>query len=140
MLDLEPGVHFDERELPVLIQELQGPSVAVSEFAERGGRRVAPSASRSSPVITGRSRLLQKLLVPPLQAAIAFAEMHDVTRIVGEDLQFDVPGPVEVFFHIHGVVTERGLRLAARDPPCFFELVRVLGQPSCRARRPPPPL
>ena len=33
MLDLQAGVHFDERELAVLVQELQRAGVAVAELA-----------------------------------------------------------------------------------------------------------
>ena len=38
-----------------------------------------------------RRRLLDDLLVPPLQAALALAEVHDVAVRVGEDLDLDVP-------------------------------------------------
>ena len=41
MLDLQPGVHFDECELPILIEELQRAGIAVAQLAQRGGRRFA---------------------------------------------------------------------------------------------------
>ncbi len=43
MLHLQPGVHLDERELPVLIEEFQRPGVAVSQFAQRRGRGLDPT-------------------------------------------------------------------------------------------------
>ena len=39
MLDLQAGVHLDERELAVLVEELQRAGVAVAEFAQRRRRR-----------------------------------------------------------------------------------------------------
>ena len=62
VLDLQPRVHLDERELAVLIQELQRAGVAVAEARQRRGRpsrparRAAPRsapASRPPPAISG---------------------------------------------------------------------------------------
>ena len=59
----------------------------------------------------------------PLQAAITLAEMHDVAVAVGHDLQLDMAGPVEVLFHVYGVVAKRGLRLGPGNGPGLLQPV-----------------
>ena len=49
--------------------------------------------------------------------------MHDVAVAVGHNLQFDMAGPVEVLFHVHGVVAKRGLRLRPGDGPGLLQPV-----------------
>ncbi len=57
-----------------------------------------------------------------LQGAIPFAQVADVAEGVGDDLDLDVAGRGEVALHIHGVVAERRLGLAAgrRHGLCQF--------------------
>ena len=124
MLDLQPGVHFDEREVAVLVEELQGAGIAVAQLAQRRRRRAAQGLALFGGD-RGRAGLLQQFLVPPLQAAIAFAEMHHVAMAVRQHLQFDMARPVEIFLDINGIVAKRGARLGARQAERILELGRV---------------
>ena len=134
MLDLQAGVHLDEGELAVLVEEFERAGVAVAEFAQPGGGDGADRVARGG-VERGGAGLLDQLLVPALQAAVALAEMDDVAVVVGQDLQLDVARPVEVFLEVDRVVAERGAGLGAGDGPGFLELVGRRARPSCRARR-----
>ena len=48
----------------------------------------------------GRRRLLEQLLMPPLDRALALAQVHDVAVMVAEDLQLDVPRVLEVLLDV----------------------------------------
>ena len=60
----------------------------------------------------GRRRLLDQLLVAPLQRAVARAEHDHVAVCVGEHLRLDVPGPVEELLDEALAATEGGDGLA----------------------------
>jgi hypothetical protein len=91
MLHLEPRVHLEEVEAIPVHQELDGPRVPVS-----GRRRHAdPRRVEAGPELgtePGRGRLLDELLVPALDRAIALEEVEQRTVIVREHLHLDVPG------------------------------------------------
>ena len=61
-----------------------------------------------------RRRLLDDLLMPALQAALALAEVDDVAVAVGEHLHLDVPRHQHEPLEEQRVVAERRGRLAAR--------------------------
>ena len=50
--------------------------------------------------------------MPPLDAALAFAEMDQVAVLVAEDLDLDVPRPADVALEQHAVVAKARPRLA----------------------------
>jgi len=52
----------------------------------------------------GRSGFLPHLLVPPLQRAVAFAQMDDVAVAVGQNLHLNVARLLEIFLHVDHVV------------------------------------
>src|SRR5262245_15038778 len=60
-------------------------------------------------------RLLDQLLVPPLDRAVALPEVDHVPVCVGQDLHLDVPGVVEVALDVHGRIGEVRLTLAPRS-------------------------
>ena len=85
-----------------------------------------------------RRRLLDDLLVPALQAALALAEVDDVAVAVGEHLHLDVPGPQHKPLQEQRVVAER--RGGTRGGPrrgrrAVHEGPRPSACP-CRHRRP----
>jgi hypothetical protein len=94
VLDLEPGVHFHEEELlrPVAADdELHRPGPDVADRAgrlDRGGAHGLPLCF----IQQRRRRLLDDLLVPPLQRALALTQVDRVAVGVGQDLDLDVPG------------------------------------------------
>ncbi len=107
-------------ELAVLIQELQRAGVAVAECGQRrGGGGAEPVACAGAQ--RRRAGFLQQLLVAPLQAAVALAEMHHVAVAVGQHLQLDMARVVEILLDVHRVVAERGTRLGARDAERLLE-------------------
>ena len=91
VLDLDARVHLHEVEAAVLVeQELDRPGVGVADRARdaRSPRRPSPCAAPASSA--DRGRFLEDLLVPPLDGALALAEVHDVPEVIGEDLDLDV--------------------------------------------------
>ena len=114
VFDLEARVRLHEVEPSFGIhQELEGARVGVLDCP--GGRHdqaAHPAADR----VRERRRLLEQLLMPPLDGALALTEMHDVAVLVGQDLELDVAGMLEVFLDVDVAVPEGGLRLAPRHP------------------------
>src|SRR4029077_8405939 len=60
-------------------------------------------------------RLLDQLLVPPLDRALALAQVNDVALRIGENLRLDVSRRSDRLLQIDRAVAERALRLAARQ-------------------------
>src|SRR5258708_5267657 len=110
MLDLKPGVHLDEVESAVLIEELDRPGVAVAELAQRLAYGVADLAALVG-IQRRRRALLQHLLVLALQRAVALADMDHVAMAVGKHLDLDVPWMVEILLDIDLIVAEGGAGL-----------------------------
>src|SRR5581483_5699757 len=113
-LDLHPRVHLHEvvgavgREQP-----FDRPRRAIAG----GARRVDgdPADARAQLLVDGRRRrLLDQLLVPPLDRAVALAEMDDVAVRVREHLHLDVPRILEVALDVDRGVGEVRLPLARR--------------------------
>ena len=70
-----------------------------------------------------RRRLLEHLLVAPLQRALALAEREHVAVGVGDDLHLDVPRARQEALDEHAVVAEAGLGLALGGGDRLVELV-----------------
>ncbi len=68
----------------------------------------------SSGVQKRRGRLLDDLLVTPLDRAFAFEEVDDIAVLVPEDLEFDVPRMLQVLFDQHLLVAECAVGFASR--------------------------
>ena len=117
VLDLQPRVHLQEEELlrgPVAADEelhRAGPHVA-DRRRERHRRGVHPLERLCGG--PGGRRLLDDLLVPALDRALALEEVDDRAVSVAEDLHLHVPRPFDVALEEHRRVTEGRLRLAAR--------------------------
>ena len=116
VLDLEAGVHLEEEELAVLVEELDGAGVVV---AARLGDLDRGVAHRLADVVGegGRRALLDELLVAPLRRAVALAEPERVAVLVGEHLHLDVAGPAEIPLEVDLGAPEVRLRLAAPPTP-----------------------
>ncbi len=95
MLDLQSGVHLEEEELAVLVEELDGPGVDVAAglgHPHGGGAHGLTNVVREG----GGRALLDELLVATLGRAVALAEPDGVTLAVGDDLHLDVAWPGQV--------------------------------------------
>ena len=103
--------------------------------------RVRPGPPRS--VIRARSRrhrrrraLFDHLLVTALDRAFALEQVHDVAVIVRENLDLDVPRPLDQPLDVERAVAERRGRLAPRR---LDRLVDVAARRSTRRMPLPPP-
>ena len=114
VLHLEAGVHLEEGDGPVLgDEELTGAGADVVRLAQdRLGALV-----EAAHLVVGqerRGRLLDQLLVAPLQRAVTGGDHHDVAVLVGEALGLDVARLVEELLHEALAASEGGLGLTHR--------------------------
>ena len=140
VLDLQPGVHLQEVEASAVARRPGTPpcrrrrSRSPSPRPPRGVEQLARAAASLD---QRRRRLLDDLLVPALDRALALAERPDRAVGVGEHLHLDVPAGLDVGLAEHRRVAERRLRLGAappRSPPGSSASSRTT-----RIPRPPPP-
>ena len=123
MLDLQAGVHLHEVEVAVGVeQHLDGAGVGVAGPADDIGdqRQDAFAFGLWQPRARG---LLEHLLVPALQRALALAEVHALPEPVGDDLDLDVPSADDALLHVQAPVAEAGERLDTRLAEGGLELV-----------------
>ena len=136
MLHLDAGVHLEEIEIKVLVdEEFDGAGIVVSDLPadpDSGLAHLLPDLRGE-----GRGgRLFDDLLVPALDRAFTLEQMDHVAVVVAEDLHFDVPGLIDVFFDVNRFVAEIGHRLAAGR---FDGFARTLLAVDDRIPFPPPP-
>jgi hypothetical protein len=75
----------------------------------RGGAHRGVAHPCAQALVDGGGRaLLDDLLVPALDRALALEQVHDVAVLVAEDLDLHVPGSADQPFEDDPVVTERG--------------------------------
>ncbi len=111
MLHLQAGVHFEEIEV----------AAGVDDELHRSGRIVADGVRESDRLGTHRRaqggidrrrrRLLDDLLVAPLDRALALAEMDDGAVPVAQHLHLDMARRLDETLDEHAVVAEGGARL-----------------------------
>src|SRR5690554_2789366 len=105
MLDLHARVHFDEVELAILVQELEGAGAAIADAPAGVGAALADPGDVLA-LDARRGRLLDDLLVTPLHRAVALAQVHRVAMLVGQHLDLDMARVLEELLHVHGGVAE----------------------------------
>ncbi len=137
VLDLQPRVQLDEVEVALgREQELERACVAVADGLARalgrGFHRLARLGCERR-----RGRLLDQLLVAPLDRAFPLTERQHVAVLVAQDLNLDVPGRRECLLDVEPGIAERGLRLGRG---CAERVLDVLAAPAraacpCRRRR-----
>ena len=125
VLDLEAGVHLEEEELAVLVEELDGAGVDVAAGLGDLDRGLAHRLADLVGEVRGRA-LLDELLVAALGRAVALAHPHAVAVGVGDDLHLDVAGPGEVALHVDLVAPEVGLASRWADSIASSTLVVVV--------------
>ena len=113
VLDLDARVHLEEEELVAGDEVLDRPDAVVADRSapRRCRQRASRRATRGD---IRRRRLFPELLMAPLQRAVALADVQHVAVLVGQDLQLDVLGVVEITFGVDRRVAEVGRRLALR--------------------------
>ena len=120
--------------LPAVDEELEGADVLVAGGDDGANRRSAGRRGRGGQ--RRRRRLLEDLLVPALDRAVALAQVDALAIPVDRDLDLDVAVVVEPLLEVQRVVAERGARLgtADRDRRSSSRGVRTMRMPL-----PPPP-
>ena len=116
VLDLDPRIGLDEVRAAILVhQELERPEVREPGLA-REGEGVGDDAVAEARIKVRGGRNLDDLLAPPLEAALALAEVDDPARTVAGHLDLDVPCPLDETLDVELVTAERapGLLAAAR--------------------------
>ena len=106
MLHLNARIHLDEIQLAVFVhKELDRSCIHISDI----GKRLAQHLPDFLPQLRRdlrRRRFLEQLLVPPLDAALAFAEARHGSVLIGENLKFDVARVFHILFHVEITVAE----------------------------------
>ena len=110
VLDLEAGVHLEEEELAVLVEELDGAGVDVPAGLGHLDRGLAHGPADLVGEV-GRRALLDQLLVAALGRAVPLAQPQGVAVGVGDDLHLDVARPGQVALDVALVPPEVGRRL-----------------------------
>ena len=106
MLNLQPGIDFQKGKLTRLVeQEFDGARVGVARRARQSQGSLAHACPQIR-VDRRRRALFDQLLMPALDAAVAFAEVNQVAVVVSEDLDLDVARSWHVALEEHAVVAE----------------------------------
>ena len=74
-----------------------------------------------------RGAFLEQLLVPPLDRALALAEVHDRAVMIAEHLELDVPRVLDVFLDVDVADAEGRFRFALGGLHRLGELARLRG-------------
>ena len=113
VLHLQAGVHLEEVEVSVFVEEvLDGAGVRVADaFDEADGgieERVAGFGGEF-----GARRLFDHFLVAALDGAVTLEEVDGVAVVVGDDLRLDVGGVFDAALQVDAAAAEGALRLGA---------------------------
>ena len=124
MLDLDAAVQLQEPEVAAVEHELGRAGAAVADRPRERDRGLAHLRAQLR-VERGRGRLLEHLLMAPLNRALALAERDDRALRVAEQLDLDVPRPLDVALAEDPLVAEGRLRLAPRGGERLVQLGRL---------------
>ncbi len=122
VFDLQAGVHLDEIELAVLIEELDRARAGIAHLADCVGADLADAGALFGGD-AGAGGLFENLLVAALERAIALAEVYALAHPVAKDLNFDVTRLLEIFLHIDFVIAEGGLGLGTSGEEGGFDFL-----------------
>src|SRR5713226_5779609 len=112
MLNLNAGVHLDEIEAAVLVQEFDRADAKIVQIPH-GLRDGLPDQIALFRIKRGGGAFLQNFLVAALQRAVALAEMNGAAAAVAEHLDFNVARRFEILLKIDRIVAECRLRFGA---------------------------
>src|SRR5579863_3001433 len=105
MFDLYAGVHFDEIELAIIVEEFDRAGAFIIHLAHGIGADLADLKPLRQ-IERGRGAFLKNLLMAALQRTIALAEMDRMALAIAQNLNFDMARIVEEFFEVDCVVAE----------------------------------
>ena len=136
MLNLNSRIHFKEIEVFILVRdELDGARRAIVHRG-RQGHRLGAHARAGLGVEQRRGRLLDDLLVAPLDRAFALAQVDHLAVGVGQHLDFDVARLLDELLDEDALVAEGAARLVARGSKTLAGLAVVTGDAHALAPAP----
>jgi hypothetical protein len=136
VFDLNPGVDLHEVELPIFDEELDGAGVGVARRVDASLCCLADLLAEV--VVENRGGcFLDDLLVATLERAVPLAEVADVAVFVGQNLDFDVVGSLQILLDVDGAVIEVGFTLPLGGFKLLFDLAFAVDD--FQPRPPPPP-
>src|SRR5581483_10661149 len=107
MFNLDARVHLDEVELAVLVhQKFDGAGVDVADVGERAAEHLADFFAELWRDLRGRG-FFEQLLMAALNTALALTQTGNGAVLVGENLEFDVAGMLDVLLHVKVAVAKR---------------------------------
>src|SRR6202035_4683334 len=110
VLDLPAGIRLDEHErlsAPADVnKKLERSEIAVTHACREADRGIDDLFAKRI-IQRGRRSNFQDLLKPPLDAALPFPQMRDMTSAVAEDLDLHMAGAWYEFFDVDIVPAER---------------------------------
>ena len=107
MLHLNAGIHLDE--VQACCSSIRNSIVPAFSYPIVGQRLAEDASDLLAQLrrhLQGR-RLLQQLLMSPLDGALAFSEAHNIAVLVGKNLELDVARVLDEFLHVEVAITER---------------------------------
>ena len=129
VLHLQPGVGLDKVERGSVAhvgrvhQKLERPEAAVADRGRHAPGRVNDARAQRAGQ-AGRRGNFDQLLVAPLRAAFALADLHHLGAVT-QDLHLHVAGPRDHLLHVQRPVAERPLRLGAAPFEGGCNLIRA---------------
>ena len=138
VLDLDAAVQLEEEEVVAVEDELDRAGAAVADRPAEGDRRLVERRAQRGRE-AGRGRLLEHLLMAPLDGAVALADRDDGSVRVGEQLHLDVARPLEVALAVERPVAEGAGRPRARRRRARPRARPRSARRASRARRRPRP-
>ena len=99
VLNLHAGVHLDEVKLAVFEKKLKGSSATIADFFNRRNTALANTFYEFAWNARGR-RFFNDFLVAALHRTVALTEPDGIFMLVGQDLDFYMPGVLQEFLHI----------------------------------------
>src|SRR5690606_35767668 len=107
VLDLNPGIHFDEEEFAVFVQELERTCATITHLAACLGAALANSLDKTAGN-TRRWCFFDDFLMTALHGAITLAQPDSISPAVGQNLNLDMTRVLEELLHVDLGVAECG--------------------------------
>ena len=129
VLHLQTGVHLEEcRPAAVVDEEFAGAGTHVVDRTGEHQRRIAQTSPQLG-IDAGRRGLLEHLLVPPLDRAVTFAELHAGPMGIEQHLDLDVAAAFEEALQDQPVIAERSGGLTSGSGERVGESLRLAHGP-----------
>ena len=125
MLDLDPRVHLEEVVVPLAVEQPLDRARALVADGARGLHGDGPDPLAQLGRDRRRGRLLDELLVPPLDRAVALAEVNHIAVRICEHLHLDVTRILEIALDVDRRVREVRLSFPPRGLVRALRLARV---------------